>query len=196
MKDILEALQALKGQQIEPNMIRQALESVQLKNINLKEYIKEFKNGTEPNRNTLLKDPVEVFLMQWPPQFFYPIHQHSNFWGFVVPLRGLLSETLYGYAPNKRKVFIHPTKTFREGEIIYEPYKVIHKLQNTSPIETLITLHVYYPAVYDFNGTCIFDAKNRRLAILNEKAEALSWNLPEDRYERIEENAYDLEKLW
>lgn len=196
MKDILDALRAMKGRQIEPNLIRQALESVPLRNINLESYMKYFGEGIELERQILLKDPVEVFLMKWPPQFFYPIHQHSNFWGFVIPLKGILSETLYGYAPNKRKVFIHPTKTFREGEIIYEPYKVIHKLQNTSPIEKLITMHVYYPPVYNFKGTSIFDAKNRRLAILNEKAETISWNLPEDQYESVEENAYDLEKLW
>jgi predicted metal-dependent enzyme (double-stranded beta helix superfamily) len=195
MKEILDALRAMKGQQIEPNLIRQVLETLQLRNLNVDEYVKKL-SGEALEREIILKDPVEAFILKWPPQFFYPIHQHSNFWGFVVPLQGILSETLYGYAPNKRKVFIHPTKTFRAGEIVYEPYKVIHKLQNTSPIESLITLHVYYPPVYNFKGTSIFDAKNRRLAILNEKAETLSWDLPEDQYESIEENAYDLEKLW
>ena len=195
MKEILDALHALKGQKIEPNLVRQVLESLQFRNIHLGDFFEDI-SSKDLERKMLSKDPLEVFLLRWPPQFFYPIHQHDNFWGFVIPLKGILSETLYGHAPNKRKVFIHPTKTFREGEIIYEPYKVIHKLQNTSPLETLITLHVYYPPEYNFDGTHIFDAKNRRLAVLNDKAETISWDLPADHYERMEDDAYELEKLW
>lgn len=195
MKKLIEALKALKGKEIDPNMVRQVLESADLKNLSVKEELKALKMDAF-NRQMVLEDPVQVFLMTWPPQFFYPIHQHNNFWGFVVPVQGILSETIYGYAPNKRKVFIHPTKSFKKGELIYEPMNVIHKLQNTSPIEALVTLHVYFPAVYDFKGTMIFDAKNRRLAVLNEKAGDLSWDLPEDNYELVAEDAYDLEKLW
>lgn len=195
MKNLIEALKALKGKEIEPSTVRQALESIDLKQISVDEELKQLKPD-EFNRQMVMDDPVQVFLMTWPPQFFYPIHQHNNFWGFVIPVQGFLSETIYGYAANKRKVFIHPTKIFKKGELIYEPLNVIHKLQNTSPIEAMVTLHVYYPPIYDFNGTMIFDAKNRKLAVLNEKAKDLSWNLPEDHFELVEEEAYDLEKLW
>jgi predicted metal-dependent enzyme (double-stranded beta helix superfamily) len=195
MKKLIEALKALKGKEIDPNLVRQVLESVNLKTLSVEEELKHVKKDAF-NRQIVLDDPVQVFLMTWTPQFFYPIHQHNNFWGFVVPVKGFLSETIYGYAPNKRKVFIHPTKTFREGELIYEPMNVIHKLQNTSPIDSMVTLHVYYPPVYNFKGTTIFDAKNRRLAVLNEKAGDLSWDLPKDNFELVEEEAYELEKLW
>lgn len=189
-------MQSLKGKEIEPNLVRQVLESFDLKQLAFQEYLKDKLDPNDYHRFMLADDPLQVFLMSWPPQFFFPIHQHKNFWGFVVPLRGILSETIYGYAPNKRKVFIHPTKSFKEGEIIYEPFNVIHKLQNTSPLDQLITLHVYAPPVYGFKDTLIFDAKNRRMAVLNDKATDISWNLPTDQYEKIEENAYDLEKLW
>lgn len=195
MKQIIESLTALKGKEIEPNLIRQTLHATNLKKIVDDEEI----NALIPDkyhRRMVMDDPIQVFLMTWPPQFFYPIHQHNNFWGFVIPVRGVLSETIYGYAPNKRKVYIHPTKTFNKGELIYEPYNVIHKLQNASPIDSLVTLHIYYPPGYNFKGTSIFDAKNRRLAVLNEKAENLSWDLPADHYALITEDAYDLEKLW
>lgn len=195
MKNLIEALKALKGKEIEPNLVRQALESVDLNKISIKNALKNLKTD-EFNRQIVMEDPLQVFLMTWPPQFFYPIHQHNNFWGFVIPVQGFLSETIYGHAANKRKMFIHPTKTFKKGELIYEPLNVIHKLQNTSPIESMVTLHVYYPPVYDFKGTMIFDAKNRRMAVLNEKARDLSWELPQDNFEMIEEEAYDLEKLW
>ena len=195
MKKIIEALKELKGKDIEPNLLREILLSFDIKKMEVE---KEFSDipPDEYSRQVILTDPLQVFLMNWPPQFFYPIHQHSNFWGFVIPIEGILSETIYGYAPNKRKVFIHPTKTFSKGEIIYEPYNVIHKLQNVSPIGKLVTLHIYHPPAYNFKGTRIFDAKNRTLAILNEHAANISWELPDDHYELREEDAYDLEKLW
>lgn len=195
MDKIIKALEALKGKTIEPGTIREALKDINLKNI----VIDKNSLGIVPdafNRRMIMTDPLQVYLMIWPPQFFYPIHQHNNFWGFVIPIKGLLAETLYGYAPNKRMVYIHPTKNFNPGELIYEPFNGIHKLQNASPIDELITLHIYHPPKYDFKDTTIFDAKNRRLAVLNEKAEILSWELPADNYAKIEENAYELEKLW
>jgi predicted metal-dependent enzyme (double-stranded beta helix superfamily) len=195
MNQILYALQALKGKAIDPNIVRQALETIDFKNILIKDI---FTNNDLDvhNRYMIMEDLFQVYFMVWSPQFFFPIHQHNNFWGFVIPIKGVLSETIYGYAPNKKKVFIHPTKSFKSGEIIYEPLNVIHKLQNASPIDTLTTLHVYYPPTYNFSGTKIFDAKNRKLAVLNEKALTLGWDLPKDQYEMIEKNAYDLEKLW
>lgn len=195
MKEIIQALQSLKGKEIEPNIVRQTLYAINLKKLVIDKEIKDLKKD-EFNRRMITNDPMQIFLMTWPPQFFYPIHQHANFWGFVIPIKGVLSETIYGYAPNKRKVFIHPTKTFNKGELIYEPYNVIHKLQNASPIDKLITLHLYYPPDYSFKGTTIFDAKNRKLAVLNEKANNISWDLPSDHYELLAEDAYDLEKLW
>ena len=195
MKKIIEALKKLKSKDIEPNLLRKTLQEFDLKKLKID---KEYRDIVPDAyyRQFILNDPIQVFLMNWPPQFFYPIHQHNNFWGFVIPIKGILSETLYGYAPNKRKVFTHPTKTFNKGELIYEPYNVIHKLQNVSPIGELITLHVYFPPAYNFSGTKIFDAKNRTLAILNEQAANISWDLPDDQYELKEEDAYDLEKLW
>jgi len=195
MKQIIELLKSLKGKEIDPNIVRGAILTVDLKKIGIEEEFRNLK-ADEFHRQLVMDDPIQVFLMTWPPQFFYPIHQHNNFWGFVIPVEGVLSETIYGYAPNKRKVFIHPTKNYNKGELIYEPLNVIHKLQNASPIDILITLHIYYPPGYNFTGTMIFDAKNRMLAVLNEKASSLSWDLPEDHYELVEKNAYDLEKLW
>lgn len=195
MKEIVRVLKGLKGQTIEPNIVRQAIESVDLSKITLTDEV-VFIEKDAHGRQTIIADPVQLFLMTWPPQFFYPIHQHNNFWGFVVPIQGVLSETIYGYAPNKKKVFIHPTKTFGRGNLIYQPLNVIHKLQNASPLDPLITLHIYYPPGYNFKGTTIFDAKNRTLAILNEKANTLSWDLPEDNYDQVVEDAYSLEKLF
>ncbi|GEM_PF-782211 len=196
MKKILNALEGLKGKKIDHRLVREALNSLDLKkDISYKEYLKGV-NTNEYNRILIAEDPMQVFLMTWPPQFFLPIHQHNNFWGFVIPVEGIVSETIYGYDELKKKVFVHPTKTFNTGEVIYEAFNVIHKLQNSSPLETSVTLHIYHPPIYNYQDTKIFDAKNRRLGILNEKSSMISWDLPKDHYKLIEEDAYEVEKLW
>ena len=195
MNRIIKALKALKDKTIEPNIVRQALESINMKSIRV-DNAYENPDSDSYKKYILMEEPFQVYLMNWSPQFFFPIHQHNNFWGFVIPIQGVLSETIYGYAANKKKVFIHPTKSYKPGELVYEPFNIIHKLQNTSPIEPITTIHIYHPPSFNFKGTTIFDAKNRTLAVLNEKAQVLSWDLPEDQYETIQEEAYTLEKLW
>ncbi|MGM0573958.1 MAG: cysteine dioxygenase, partial [Bacteroidota bacterium] len=195
MKNLLNVLENIDTSNIKPKVVREVLQSVDLKNLSYKSYLEGYDLG-QYNRIRLSDKHLQVFLMTWPPQFLLPIHQHKNFWGFVIPLEGIVSETIYGYAPRKKKVYLHPTKTYKPGEIIYEPYNVIHKLQNTSPLDTTVSLHIYYPPSMGYKGTMIFDAQNRRMAVLNEKAKALSWDLPEDHYDSILEDAYDVEKLW
>ncbi len=195
MKHLIEALKKLEGQNIEQNLVRKALSGIDFTKLSYRQYL-DGKNLEEYNRIKIRDEPLQVFLMTWPPQFMLPIHQHKNFWGFVIPLEGIVAETIYGYAARKKKVFLHPTKTFKPGELIYEPYNVIHKLQNTSPLDACISLHIYHPPFYNYNGTLIFDAQNRKLAVLNEKASMLSWALPADHYDSVMENAYEVEKLW
>ncbi len=195
MKHFVQKLAQLKGQKIDPALVKKVLSEIDFKALDYKDYL-EGKDMGVYNRISIIEDPMQVFLMTWPPQFLLPIHQHKNFWGYVIPLEGIVAETIYGYAPRKKKVFLHPTKTYKEGEIIYEPYNVIHKLQNTSPLDVTISIHIYYPPTINYKGTMIFDAQNRKMAVLNEKAESLSWDLPEDQYDSVMEEAYDVEKLW
>lgn len=195
MKELIEQLNSLKEQKIDQSAARQILSEIDLRSLSYKEYLEGHDLGLY-NRIKVCDEPLQVYIMTWPPQFLLPIHQHKNFWGFVIPLEGIVAETIYGYAARKKKIFLHPTKTHKPAEIIYEPYDVIHKLQNTSPLDYSVTLHVYYPPVYNYKGTMIFDAQNRRLAVLNEKAQMLSWDLPSDHYDQVVENAYEVEKLW
>ncbi len=195
MEKLIKTLEALKGKKIDPALVRKALSAIDMKEVSYNPYLKG-KDLSVYNRIKISDDPLQVFLMTWPPQFLLPIHQHRNFWGYVIPMKGIVAETVYGFAPRKKKIFLHPTKTYKPGELIYEPYNIIHKLQNTSPLEPTISIHIYYPPTFDYKGTMIFDAQNRRLAILNEKARMLGWDLPADHYESITEDAYEVEKLW
>ncbi len=195
MEKLLQELQALKGQEIEPNIVRKTLLSHDLRNLQYQQYL-QGADMSSYNRINLLDDPLQAFIMIRPPQHHLPIHQHNNFWGFIIPLEGIVSETMYNYDTTKGKVYIHPTKMYSTGDYIYEPFNLLHKLQNTSPIDPAITFHVRYPSKYDYDGTMILDAKNRKMAILNHNARQVGWDLPRDHYQSMEENAYELEKLW
>ena len=195
MKKLLQDLKSLEVGKIEPNAIRELIRSHDLRNLNYEPYL-ESQELTGYHRIPLMEEPVQAFIMIRPPQHNLAIHHHNNFWGFIVPLKGMVAETIYRYDQPKRKVYIHPTKTYTKGDYIYEPFNVLHKLQNNSPIDPAITFHIRYPSVYDYSGTMIIDAKNRRLAFLSKKATEIGWDLPADYYEKIEEEAYDLEKLW
>lgn len=195
MEKLLMDLKGLEGKTIEPNIVRTILLSHNLRTLNYQKYL-EGADLTGYNRIDLMDGPVQAFIMTRPPQHHLPIHQHNNFWGFIVPLRGIVSETMYNFDSTKLKVYIHPTKTYSKGEYIFEPFNLLHKLQNPSPIEAAITFHVRYPSKYTYTDTMIIDAKNRRLAVLSDKASMVGWDLPEEHYQSIEENAFDLEKLW
>jgi len=195
MEKLLQDLKSLSGKKIEPNLVREIILSHNIKNLKFEEYLKGADMSTY-NRIPLIEEPLQAFIMIRPPQHNLPIHHHNNFWGFIIPLSGIVAETVYRYDEPKNKMFIHPTKTYSKGEYIYEPFNVLHKLQNTSPIDPAITFHIRYPSVYNYAGTMIVDAKNRKLAILSDKANEVGWDLPPDHYREIKENAYDLEKLW
>ncbi len=195
MEELLQDLRALKEQDIEPNLVRKTLLSHDLRNLQYQQYL-QGADMSRYHRIPLIDEPLQAFIMIRPPQHHLPIHQHNNFWGFIIPLEGIVSETMYNYDTTKGKVYIHPTKTYSIGEYIYEPFNLLHKLQNTSPIDPAITFHVRYPNKYDYDGTMILDAKNHKMAILSHKASRVGWDLPQDHYQSMEENAYELEKLW
>lgn len=195
MDNLLKDLQALSGKTIEPNIVREIISGRDLKKLRYQQYL-EGADLNGYNKIPLMSEPLQAFIMIRPPQHHLPIHQHNNFWGFIIPLEGVVAETMYNYHPAKSKVFIHPTRTYGRGEYIYEPFNLLHKLQNVSPYEPAITFHVRYPGVYNYSGTMIMDARNHRLAILNQNASRIGWDLPEDHYKRLEENAFELEKLW
>lgn len=195
MEELLKELKALAGKKVEPNMVRIIIQGHPLKNLQFEEYIK----GADMNkyhRIALLEEPVQAFFMIRPPQHYLPIHHHNNFWGFIIPVSGIVSETIYRYDEFKSKMYIHPTKTYTKGDYIYEPFNVLHKLQNTSPIDPAVTFHIRYPGVYNYAGTMIVDDLNRKVAVLSEKATEIGWDIPVENFISYKQNAFDLEKLW
>ncbi|MFW5706321.1 MAG: hypothetical protein ACOC12_00240 [Bacteroidota bacterium] len=195
MEKILNKLKKLGTQEIEPNILKITLNGFDFANVDYMQYLDESKFDTY-HRVVIMDEPIRVFLNVWPPEYQLPAHQHNNFWGYIAVLKGLLTETSFVYDADDAQLSCHPPKSFRKGEVIFEPLNVIHHLQNPSPSKPLVTAHFYYPPVYNYNGVMVFDIKNRRVAELNEKAPGVSWNHPSDYYVRIEEDAFSVVNLW
>ncbi len=195
MKKVLERLKKLNPEEIDPNTLKAELSKVDFSSVEYMDYLK----GEELDsyfRVSLMDFPVRVFLNVWPAQFQLPAHQHKNFWGYIAVLKGLLTETSFVFEEEESKLSCHPPKSFRKGEVVFEPLNVIHHLQNPSPSKPLVTAHFYFPTVTDYNGVKIFDIRNRRITELNEKATSISLDHPEGYYREVKENAFSVVNLW
>ncbi|MFP4288297.1 MAG: hypothetical protein ACLFQS_03485 [Bacteroidales bacterium] len=195
MRQVIEELKSLRSEEIEPNNLKIKLSKFDFTNVEYLSFLED-KGFDDYYRVVIMDSPLRVILNVWPPQYQLPTHQHNNFWGYVAVLKGLITETAFVFDSDSNQLLCHPPKSYQKGEVIFEPLNVIHHLQNPSPSKPLVTAHFYYPRVYDYNGTMIFDLKKRILAELNEKAPGVSWNHPAEFYSRIEEQAFDVVNLW
>ncbi len=195
MKKVLEKLKTLKTDQIDPNILKTTLSRFDFSRVDYLGYL-EGVDLEKYNRIFLMESPIKVFLNVWPAQHQLTAHQHNNFWGYIAVLKGLLTETSFVFDADDAQLSCHPPKSYRKGEVVFEPLNVIHHLQNPSPSKPLVTAHFYHPPVYNYDGVMIFDIKNKRIAELNEKAPGVSWEHPADNYYRVEEDAFSVVNLW
>ncbi|TVQ08214.1 MAG: hypothetical protein EA361_17100 [Bacteroidetes bacterium] len=195
MKKILEKIKNLETQEIEPNILKTTLNAFDFANVDYMQYL-EGNTFDVYQRVIIMESPIKVFLNIWPPEHQLSAHQHNNFWGYIAVLKGLLTETSFVYDADDAQLSCHPPKSYRKGEVIFEPLNVIHHLQNPSPSKPLVTVHFYYPPVYNYEGVMIFDIKKRRVAELTGKAPGISWDHPADCYASIEEDAFSVVNLW
>ncbi|MBW6480051.1 MAG: hypothetical protein K0B37_11525 [Bacteroidales bacterium] len=195
MKKVLEKLQKLDKEKIEPNILKITLNSIDFAQVDYMSFL-EGKSCDEYKRVHLMDSPLRVFLNIWPAQHQLPVHQHNNYWGYIAVLKGLLTETSFVYEDEEKQLSCHPPKNFRKGEVIFEPLNGIHHIQNPSPSKPLVTAHFYYPSIMNYNGVRIFDIKKKRMATLNEKADRVSWGHPKDYYSQIEKKAFTVVNLW
>lgn len=195
MEKVLEKLKKLESKVIEPNILKMTLNTFDFANVDYMQYLDETRFD-EYHRVYIMDSPIRVFLTVWPSQYQVSPHQHNNFWGYIAVLKGLMTETSFVFEPEESRLSCHPPKSYRKGEVIFEPLNGIHHLQNPSPSKPLVTAHFYYPPVYDYQGVRIFDIRKRRIAELNAKAPGISWEHPEDYYVKKEDHAFSVVNLW
>ncbi len=195
MKKVLEKLSKLSEKEIEPNILKTTLDTFDFAQVDYMSYLEGI-DLQQYKRIYIMEKPLRVFLNIWPSQFQLSTHQHNNFWGYIAVLKGLLTETSFVFSTEDKILSCHPPKSYRKGEVVFEPLNVIHHLQNPSPSKPLVTAHFYFPPVYDYNGVIIFDLKSKKIAELNAKAPGISWEHPDDHYNKIEDNAFEVVNLW
>ncbi len=195
MKRVLEKLQKLDPEKIEPNILKITLNTIDFAHVDYMSFL-EGKGCEEYSRIYIMESPLRVFLNIWPPQHQLPVHQHNNYWGYIAVLKGLLTETSFVFEEEKNQLSCHPPKNYRKGEVIFEPLNGIHHIQNPSPSKPLVTAHIYHPSIMDYNGVRIFDIKKKKMAWMNEKANRVSWDHPKDHYSKIEKKAFSVVNLW
>ncbi len=195
MKNLLSSLSKISETSIDSNIVKNVLDKVDYKSIDYKEYISGY-DLSKYNKIEIKNKPMKIFMVTWPPQATLPIHQHNKYWGYIMVLKGLINESLYTYDDKSKVLSIHPSRNIKKGEIIYEPLNIIHQLTNPSPLDISVSIHFYYPPQYDYEGTLMFDVDNRKLAELNKDAPNVSWNHPDKFYKRMEDNAFEITKMW
>ncbi len=195
MKKLLLLLNKISETSINSNLVKSLLDKVDFADIDYKAFTSGY-NLKQYNKIIVKNKPLQVFIVTWPPQATLPVHQHNKYWGYITVLEGTVSESLYSYDEKKKILSIHPSRSMKKGETIYEPLNIIHQLTNPSPLDVSISLHLYYPTNYDYDGTLIFDIENKKLAELNKKAPNVSWNHPDEFYKKIEADAFEISKLW
>jgi hypothetical protein len=192
---ILEKINNLKDKEIEPNILKTTLDGIDFAHVDYYPNI-EGVDLEQYGRVYLSDSPLRMFMSIWPPQHQLPTHQHNNFWGYIAVLKGLMTETTFVFDPDDNVLSCHPPKSYRKGEVIFQPLNGIHHLQNPSPSKPLITIHFNYPPEYNYDGINLFSIRFRKRAIMNEKAKSISWDNPDDHYKSIQENAFDVVNLW
>ena len=195
MKKLLSSLNKISETSINSNLVKNILDKVDFSDIDYKEFISGY-DLSKYNKIIIKNKPLQIFLVTWPSQATLPVHQHNKYWGYIIVLENMLSESLYEYDDKNNILNIHPTRTIKNGEMIYEPLNIIHHLSNPSPLDVAVSIHFYYPPEYDYDGTLLFDVENQRLAELNKNAPNVSWNHPKEYYKRIEDNAFKISKMW
>ncbi len=195
MKKLLLSLNKISETSINSTLIKNFLEKIDFTALNYKDAISGY-DLKQYNKIIIKNKPIQVFMVTWPPQVSLPIHQHNKYWGYIAILEGTISESLYSFDKEKKILNVHPSRSIKKGEIIYEPYNIIHQLTNPSPIDISISLHFYYPTDYDYDGTLMFDIENKKIAELNKDAPIISWNHPDKFYKRFEDNAFQISKMW
>jgi predicted metal-dependent enzyme (double-stranded beta helix superfamily) len=157
--------------------------------INYKNLAIEVNNNNTYLRIKLLNSPFDIYLMVWPENVASAVHEHNNFWGYVLILEGNAEELVYSF--DEKELVLLKRQDFGEGNLLPEENNAVHQIRNNSNKNRLVTLNIYYPPSHNMNGSKIFDIENKRIGILNSKASSMSWNNPPDCFNKTIENAFE-----
>ena len=158
-----------------------------------KEHLPEIADPNDYARNILCLEPFEVVLLHWPPGVESAVHHHEGFWGSVICLEGMLENVTYRLKDGVLEV--QDVLRAVPGGLVPEPDGTLHKIQNGSESEALVTLHFYSPALANLDGLVLYDLPTGRKFTCNQKAPTASVHLSDDHYHSIEKDAFEFKEL-
>ncbi len=141
---------------------------------------------TPYERCHIFHEPLGLYIMKWHPGQSSAIHEHYNFSGAVMVLKGAVEEVNFEWTDNEKLKFLQRT-TFEQGDIALEEDRAIHMIRNVSDTDAAYTLHLYFSTDNSLENTRIFDLETRKIGILNHKALRCSWSEKLEHFKEISE---------
>lgn len=86
-----------------------------VKHINYKNLVITTDNNNSYIRIKLLNNPFDVYLMVWLELVSSAVHEHNNFWGYVLILEGEAEESVYSF--DEKQLVLLGNQNFSEGEL-------------------------------------------------------------------------------
>jgi cysteine dioxygenase len=136
---------------------------------NISEIIKPF--ITEPDQFSYgrhviyLNEYLEVIVINLPPHQETAIHDHGESIGCAMVVEGKLLNSIYRF--NENEMERATTYIVKEGNCLYSPPGLIHKMSNLQE-ERMISLHVYSPPLLNMSNYKEKQEENDILTVLYE----------------------------
>lgn len=191
MEKILEELRKFTTDRLSYEVLGKFVKNISLNDCQLDGLLPPVDASGSYSRNILMMEPLEVALLHWPPQVESAVHHHKGFYGYVLVVQGACDNVEYILEGGMLRESI--TTRALAGGVLDEPDGVIHKIANPGETETLVTLHFYFPALETLDGLVLYDLKDKRMGVLNEKAQSASFIEPPNHFHVVKENAFSYE---
>lgn len=171
---------------LSPGKLYQFLSNKDFSELDYQDYLPPA-NKSGYSKNILQLEPIEIAILNWPPESASAIHKHDGFFGYVGVLKGSATNSSYAHI-GKELSEIERTNV-HAGAMFYEFDGEIHKITNKSKAP-LHTIHIYYPALADLDGLKIYSEEGK-IGTLNKEATAADWNQEADKFHTVIENAFE-----
>jgi cysteine dioxygenase len=116
-----------------------------------------FRDDRYSRNSVYANEKFEIFLMCWKAGQRSLIHDHGGSLGGIKVVRGILTETLFGVAPNGMIKAVSSSDYQASDTQIEEP-TTIHQVSNLqSGINHAISIHIYVPPLQQMNIYTLYD---------------------------------------
>ncbi len=144
------------GSAIDECKVRALLAQANLDKAEVSPYV-ENRREAYARRCVVRRENFEILVLTWAPTQGSVAHDHSGSLCGLKVVQGRLAERLYEEGPDGR---VRQTIVSRQGVggITVDPGIFVHSLANDSPLEVLVTVHVYSPPLPEVRRYAVADS--------------------------------------